>query len=317
MIKIVGKIDLENLPKSGSQKNKEQATGEMEHVRRTHEIVPDIEAAMVHNIDLVSQRMSSFEGAPENLISPDGSINIDSFNETYSPSEIEYDKRMTHEEKKGFYRTYDSQVQKKYGTDNQDELINLIENDNSEKMRDGNISENLLFLMMNKVAGDRYITLKTSEYDDFRNGVDMILVDTQTDAVICTFDATVSGFNSRMDHKMERAKQRIDSGRGLYMKYGVSFDADQEISLGEIQNIPPLFLDLPKKDLKRILHLMDFHIDTELSSMEIEVVSGLLDKLDAQINDLELRAAKNISYDSSRDFVAHVRGTLSRLEKAV
>ena len=315
MIRIMGKIDLGAI-EGKNKKYEKKKEDELEYIRTSREILPHIESAMSHNIDLVSQRMNSFENSPENLISNDGSINIDSFHEIYSVPEIEYDKKMTHEEKKGNYRVFEPSVQEKYGTTDQDKLVELIENDNKEKMRDGNISEDLLFLMMNKVAGDRYITLKTSQYDDFRNGVDMVLVDTETDAVICTFDATVSDIKSRMNHKIERAKTRIDKGKGLYMKYGVSFDHNQKMKLGEIQNIPPLFLDLPKQDLKRMLHVMDFNIDSELSNAEIEVVMGLLDKLDQQIEDLDTRAAKNVSYDSSKEFVAHVRSTLLEIKKA-
>lgn len=316
MIKVVGKINLDDFSRKTQDSKKRKIEDELEYVRKTHEIIPDIESAMSHNVSLVSERMSSFEGAPENLIAENGSINIDSFQDIYSHEEIDHDKKMTLEEKKGFYRTYDKYVQEKYGITDQDKLIELIENDNKEKMRDGNVSEDLLFLMMNKVAGDRYITLKTSEYDDFRNGVDMVLVDTETDAVICTFDATVSDVKSRIGHKMDRAKKRVDNGKGLYMKYAVSFRENQKMNLGEIQNIPPLFLDLPKQDLKHILHVMDFNIDSELSSAEIKVVSDLLNKLDSQIDELDTRAAKNISYDSSREFVSHVRSTLSRLQKA-
>lgn len=314
MVKIVGKINLDAI--SGKNPEyKRKKDDELEYIRKTREIIPDIESAMSYNIDLVAERMTSFEGAPENLIDARGSINVDAFTSMYSEGEISHDKKMTHEEKKGNHRTYDPGVQEKYGTTDQDKLVALIENDTKEKMRDGNVSEDLLFLMMNKVAGDRYITLKTSEYDDFRNGVDMVLVDTETDAVICTFDATVSDVKSRMQHKMDRAKNRIDNGKGLYMKYGVSFDENQHMKLGAIQNIPPLFLDLPKQDLKRILHVMDFKIDSELSDAEIEVVSGLLDKLDVQIDELETRAAKNVSYDSSRVFVQHVRNTLMDMKK--
>lgn len=306
--KIVGKIDLEKFSKNSSQEN-------ADHVRRTREILPDIEKSMAGNIALVQERVSLFEGAPKDFVSADGSINIEAFSSVYLEEEISFDKHIAQEKKKYHYRTFDPEVQKKYNTTDPHEIIKIIEEDSREKMRDGNISEDLLFLIMNKVAGDRYITLKSSEYDDFENGVDMILLDTQTDAVICTFDVTVSGFKSRMDHKIQRAKNRVDSGKGLFMKYAASFNENQEMKIGSIQNIPPLFLDLPKKELKKILHIMDFNIDSVLSDAEIELVSVLLDKLDNQIATLEENAAKNISYDSSRDFVAHLRATLDDLKK--
>ncbi len=314
MVKIVGKINLDNLHQHHREgkKNTEDAS---EYVRNTNEIISDIESVMSHNVNLVAERMHSFEGAPDNLISSRGSININSFDAVYGGEDIDSDKHLTHENKKSFYNVFDPRVQERCGISDPDTLLEFLQHNQKEKMRDGNISEDLLFLMMNKVAGDRYITLKTSEYDDFENGVDMVLVDTQTDAVICTFDATVSDVKSRMHHKIDRAKDRIKKGKGLRMKYGVSFDEDQKMKLGAIKNIPPLFLDLSKTDLKRILRVMDFRIDSELSDIEIQVASNLLDKMDDQVDMLDAVSAETISYDSSREFIQHVRETLLNLQK--
>lgn len=315
-ITVIGKIDLDTFNKRVPKSKREKLSKQKEHVRSTKEILPDIESAMNHNITLVQERMSSFEGSRDNIIDAKGKINEYAFSGIYSEAAIEFDKKIAHEKKKGHYNTFESAVQEEYDTDDQDKIVEMIENDEQKSMRDGKISEDLLFLMMNKVAGDRYIAVRNGDYDDFENGVDMMLVDTETNAVICTFDATVSGYSSHMDAKIMRAKERVDQGKGLYVKYGVSFDKNQKMELGPIKNIPPLFLDLPKEDLERMLHVMDFHIDSPLSRAEIEVVGGLLEKLDNQIIDLDKRAAKNINYDSSREFVSHVRNTLAEISQA-
>lgn len=310
--KILGKIDLSTIDKRGQEKRQEQK----EYRRSSQEVIPDIESIMSHNISLVQERLSSFEGAPEDIINDQGQINIESFVGEYSSHEIEFDKKMTHEEKKGFYKTYEPEIQERYGTKDQDVLVELIENDEREKMRDGNISEDLLFIMMNKIAGDRYVTVRSSDYDDFRNGIDMLLVDTQTDSVICAFDATVSGEKSRAADKVERAGKRVKNGKGFSLKYGISFTGENEnpaMKLGELDNLAALFLDIHKKDLTRVLRVMNFSIDSQISDAELDTANHLLDKLELQIGDLQEQAGKNISYDSSKEFIAHVRQNLNDL----
>ncbi len=313
--KILGKIDLDS-QKTPKERKVLREKKDLEKIkkRNKNEIISDIETAMIHNISLIKERFSSYEGVSKNIINNNAQINMDAFNPPYSDAMIKNDKHLTNEQKKAFYYTYEPAIQEKYNETDQNKLVKIIAAAESEKMRDGVISEDLLLIVMNKISGDRYITVKASDYDDFNNGVDMLLIDTETHNIICTFDATVSDVNTRMNHKMSRAKKKLDHGKGLHTKYSISFtknnDGISEIKLGQNDNIPPLFLDLNKNDLMKMMLIMDFKIDSPLSNVEICAIHNLLDKLDNQIIELQERAGKNLSYKSSLDFINHVRENL-------
>lgn len=303
----MGNINLENIDPKG-QKRRENKS---EQKRSPNEILNLIDSSMERNISIINKKLSFFENIPENILNNNGQINPYSFQEEYSKPEIDQDMVIMNEKKKAFFQTYSPSVQERYGEIDQNKLVKIIEHDKKEKMRDGNISEDILFLLLNKVSCDRYLAVKSSDYDDYENGTDMLLIDTESNSVICAFDATISGVNSRMNHKMKRAKDRVDSGRGMYVKYGISFNDKKEAKLGFVKNISPLFLDLDKNDLAKLLQIMDFNIDSDLSDVENGIVNNLLDKISDQIEELEIRSAKNISYESSREFLSYVRGVLA------
>ena len=129
------------------EKRRAEKKERKKHERSPREILKLIQESMLHNISLISERLDSFDGSPENLITESGQINTESFSDVYSRHEIAHDGKITQEKKKAHYQTYEPSVQEKYNETDQNKLVEIIENETSEKMRDGSISEDLLFLI--------------------------------------------------------------------------------------------------------------------------------------------------------------------------
>lgn len=305
--KIIGKIDLSQFEK---KKPKEK--------RRTREqIIESIDSAMVHSVPLINERAAQFENAPNPIVDSVGKINMDSYINVYGEEVVNFDTKNAHDQKRGFYQTYTAETQEKYGTTNENEILKKIEK--QERMRDGNISEEALFLLMNKIAGNRYMAVRSCDHDDYLNGTDLLLVDTVSGKTICAFDETVEGANSRLEHKITRAKDTLTKGRGMNVKYGLSFlqneDGVTEMSLGSVKNIPPLFLALNKDSLNELLQHMDFNIDTEMSDIEKKVMSEMIINIDSQIDTLETIAQEKVSYEAVKDFMNHLKSNLEFVSK--
>jgi hypothetical protein len=258
------------------------------------------------------------EGLDASIINREGSISEQAFVDTYGEAEILYDHKLTHMKKKGFYKTYDPEVQKRYGIFDEDLLLDKIEHETKERMRDGHVSEDVLFILMNKISEGRYLTLKSSLYDDYENGTDMFLIDTETQSVICAFDATVEGFNSRMSHKIERAKEKIKNGRGMQAKYGISFKKNEggimQAQLGKISGIPPLVMNIQKELLHELIEKSNF-LEEKDSQTERVILSQIIESLEHQIIELKEFTGRGISYESTLEFVNHLKKVLSSFQQ--
>lgn len=300
--KVIGKIDLTQFKKKKTK----------EVLRSQDQIIEAIDKGMAYSVPLINERAAQFENAPNPIIDNNGKISMEAYTETYSREVVDFDSKNSFDQKRGFYQTYTKETQKKYGTEDEVKILDIISRE--ERMRDGNISEEALFLLMNKIAGDRYMAVRSCDHDDFLNGTDLLLVDTLTGETICAFDETVEGVNSRLDSKIQRAKDKLFKGRGMQVKYGMTFTQNQEgkteMNLGAIKNIPPLFLAINKKSLEELLQNMDFKIDTELSQSEQNVMTDLISSIDSQIGDLETVSGNKVSYDSARDFMSHLKSNL-------
>jgi|GEM_PF-6301534 len=304
MIKIVGYLNPEDFSKDKINKN--------ERKRNNIEVAKRINEAMRHAIPHLNERMRGFHGVEQDFFDDQGAISQENFYKNFGQEAVGNDIRHADEQEKGFYNTHDLEVQEKYKTQDQDKIVEIIKEE--ERMGDGNISEELLFLLMNKVVGEDYIVMRSSKHDDFLNGTDLLLVDINTGLPVCAFDETVEGYNSRLSKKVERAQDKIKKGRGMSVKYGCTvedYGKSKKVVFKELENIPPLFLALDKSDLRELLDEMDFNITSEVSSREKSAIQKMLSKIDDQIEKLDPGSDSRISYSAAKAFVEILRGKVA------
>ena len=178
----------------------------------------------------------------------------------------------------------------------------------SENSRAGFLFEMLKTSIMHKNAGDRFIVVRTSRYDDIHNKVDNVFVDRKTGNIVCAFDeCSPKGMNDEtVQRKRKEIKDRnfglvhssgnspfsanaatANTKMGMTLKYGVNLDPKSNtIKCEEVNELPLFLLNLDQKHLNEALE--EFK-DSDISGeYENKLFKYFLSFLSLQIQDLKL-----------------------------
>lgn len=141
------------------------------------------------------------------------------------------------------------------------------------------IAEMAVTLSLSRQLGERFIVARASSYDDYKYGVDNLLIDKITGATVCGFD-DVLGFTgddggSKKQQKMEKA---LAAG-GSTVKYGATVENGQ-LKRKSLANLPTFYLSLSKEELDGLL--ADLKAGGEVTAREKEVASKLINSLTEQ-----------------------------------
>ncbi len=104
----------------------------------------------------------------------------------------------------------------------------------------------------------KFITMRTSEYDDIKHGIDTIIFDKETGEIVCAIDEGVLEFSdTRYKEKMDKII-KINERGGAKLEYGISMEKE-EIKKMSRENIPVILLSVDLKSekdgLEKILFL--------------------------------------------------------------
>ena len=170
MLKILGKIDLNNIEKPTSKK--------LEFFKP---LLDDFSRKMAEKINT---EFGYF-------LKPNGQIDVS----TYNLPDKEADARLV-AVKEGVWASECGQTlaawqQKKEGGDS-------------------NISEMAVTAVLYKCLQDRFLVARSTTHDDYENGFDNLIIDKQSGAVVCGFDEVVgvSGYSEKKDDKLLRKAMR-------------------------------------------------------------------------------------------------------------
>ena len=143
-----------------------------------------------------------------------------------------------------------------------------------QKERYGFLWEMLLFTLLHKALKKHCLVVRATEYDDYVNGVDLLIFDKQTGELLCAFDEVVNsttGFEYRK--KMARANRRSESG--FRVKYGLSRSTQGFLMRSRVDGIEGVPLNITKEDLEKLLREQSFSSET-LTPFELEMLDKTL-----------------------------------------
>jgi hypothetical protein len=109
----------------------------------------------------------------------------------------------------------------------------------------GVIFEKLKVVLFNKHLGEYFICTRTSEYDDYVNGVDNIIVSKKTGKVVAAVDVVSDSLDEvgrRSEEKKEQAYKTNLNG-GANVDYGFTIEGDT-IKLTSCKEVPIFCLEL-------------------------------------------------------------------------
>ncbi|MFH1667504.1 MAG: hypothetical protein ABH884_00565 [Candidatus Komeilibacteria bacterium] len=168
------------------------------------------------------------------------------------------------------------------GKVNQDSILDHYHQQKREGH--GNLLEMVITSILYKVLHDQFIVVRASQYDDYANGVDNVIVNKETGDVVCAFDEV------RDDEAGERFEEKVDKVRdiakkgGTEIKYGLTIDqqSSPELVKKQIDNIPVFYLAVDRDHLLELLEKMDYS-KTSISEIEKSVYDNLIVSLEQQI----------------------------------
>ncbi len=126
-----------------------------------------------------------------------------------------------------------------------------------KKKHPATLAEMAVTAVLHKFIGQDFIVARATDYDDYKNGVDNILIDKKTGAVICGFDEVLGAVGDggiEMKEKMiAKSRKKAERKRtGAHLRYGATIDSGV-LTRKSLNNLPTFFLSLSREELMLLL----------------------------------------------------------------
>jgi hypothetical protein len=210
---------------------------------------------LINFLGRVAQELRS-EGVPVN---DECRIDIDAFKQIYGNEAI----------KKTVKKIEDFKFQ--HG------IQNRIEDKSAEP---GEQLEMLTTGIFHKFLKNDFLIVRSSEYDDFKYGVDNFIIDKNSGDIICAFDET----SSLSDEKKNEVLDKNIVREGGRLQYGLKIE-NGKLILGPQPSIPIFYLVLSRKSIKKGVRKFVPSLETK-SDFEKTIFHFFGETIKIQLNDL-------------------------------
>ena len=159
-----------------------------------------------------------------------------------------------------------------------------------------NLTEMALTVLLHKFLGEDFIIARSSEYDDYNNGVDQVIIYKPTGEVVCGIDEVISKLGEEGSQKKVTKLENIMAKGGAHIKYGAKLE-DGKLVRAELRNIPAFYMSLSKLELGELLESLKNNCNKN-SEFEQKTFAKLLDSLESQATKQNLEGDLKIKTDS-------------------
>ncbi len=149
------------------------------------------------------------------------------------------------------------------------------------KITNGEKMEMFKTALFHKAIGKDFFVLRSSLFDDYNNGIDNVIVEKETGAIVGAFDEVVAG-NGKTEKEGKVAARNTRGG--AFLKYGVGMENGQPVKQ-ENRHIPLFYLALEKEELAAALEKFD-PSEKNLSEMEKDLLEKLTESVKEQIESI-------------------------------
>lgn len=159
--------------------------------------------------------------------------------------------------------------------------------------------EMVVTILLHKAFGDKYVVVRSSRYDDYAGGVDNVIVNKQTGAIICAVDDLRE--NERSDRRAEKDKEVLKKTRagGAELAYGFTFK-DGKIERKTMKNLPVFCLGLDETEYDEIINAIEYKSGesnginfTERKILD-KILASIREQRDALLTDPEVQRQSGI-----------------------
>lgn len=177
-----------------------------------------------------------------------------------------------------------------------------------------NLTELAITVLLHKVLGDDFIVTRSSKFDDYKHGVDQVIIYKPSGEVVCGIDEVIlkSG-DSDSSMKSEKLQKIMNSG-GASIKYGARLkeihsvvktaekkydiiETGNNLVRSEVYHVPAFYMAISKLELGELLENLKTSSD-EISSFEKNTFNKLFDSLASQVSRQDLKGELKVKAES-------------------
>ena len=169
-----------------------------------------------------------------------------------------------------------------------------------------NQAEMIITALLHKVLKERFLVVRASVFDDYKHGIDNLILDKETGAVICAFDEVLENEGDKERGAMKKIEKikRIAVKGGTEAKYGVALK-EQKLVRSSARNIPVFYLTLESKDLIELADDLFEHQEGSTTKAEEKLFAHLVQSIKEQkemlqkLNLPQVMKRKLVEFDTS------------------
>ncbi|MBP6949011.1 MAG: hypothetical protein KBB50_02985, partial [Candidatus Pacebacteria bacterium] len=172
----------------------------------------------------------------------------------------------------------------------------------NKEVSKSNQAEMAITGLLHKILKERFLVVRTSIFDDYKNGIDNLILDKETGAIICAFDEVLENEGDRnrgASKKIEKIKKSAVLG-GTRAKYGVSLK-EKKVVRSPARNIPVFYLNIESKDLAELTNDL-YYNNQEITSIEKRLFAHLVHSISEQKKMLESLTLPPVMQEKLKEF---------------
>lgn len=252
-------------------------------------LLEDAVAKISVEINQLMERNFGMKG----FVQPDGRIDMEKYMQRRSISKASFDRDMGYIQGREKAFSQDGKFAKENSARenprevSQEELVNIWKKESRENS--GSQMELLAMAMFHKFFSQDFMVVRASTFDDYKNGIDMILVNRKTGAVICAFDDVIGHQGSHHLDRKNETIQEIIGGDGATLRYGFQIrgrHGKPEIEEKELAHLPIFCLQFSPQEFCEMFQSLDSDPKGKPSDKEIEMMKKILAGLESQCQKL-------------------------------
>src|SRR6185369_8065204 len=186
----------------------------------------------------------------EGLLKKDVTPDLDGYKELLGEEKMREDADFVRELEVEFSSADNPNVQAfyldEYGAKTEDDILaKWRENKLNEKS--GQMEMAITALLAEKL-GESFLVIRTAPYDDYKNGVDNLILDRITGEVVGAFDEVHEGGDGRLTKDKEAKILELGKRGGTRIRYGMKMENGKLIR-AKLEGVPVFYLGLGSSEL--------------------------------------------------------------------
>jgi len=235
------------------------------------------------------------------LVNEEGRINMNNFSASedggiYEQTVIDDHKKSVYDAQRSHSGSFEKIVQDRYlntyGIETEEGIVAHYRQEQSKKL--SNQAEMAITALLHKILKDRFLVVRSSEIDDYFHGMDNLILDKETGALICAFDEVLENpsDSEKVSPKIQKVQNILSKG-GAEVSYGIALTNEKKLVRSHVRHIPVFHLNLKKADLMILTENLGDNFDGAVSDNERRIFTQLVDSIEEQKDRAELIVLSN------------------------